>query len=107
MRNISDYKVIRTNKRLQDSDTILAQVNFRTRKIHIKKMDRTTLNVIISKVLTKIVKFESIEQVEKFLLYHEIRHIELKESMEYIRFQTKIEEEIECNLFSLKELELI
>ena len=107
MRNIFDYKVIRTEKRLQNSDTILAQVNTKTKVIHIKKMNRTILNVLISKVLSKKIDFKTNKQVEKFLLYHEIRHIELKESMEYIKFQDKLDEEVECNLFSLKELKLL
>lgn len=105
MRDISDYKVIKTNKVLQNSYSILAQVNFTTKIIYIRKTYRTSLNVLISRVLLKRVNFKTTEKLEEFLLYHEIRHIENRDSMRYLSFKNKIDEEIDCNLFSLNELQ--
>lgn len=105
MRDICDYKVIRTKKVLQNSDSILAQVNFLTKIIHIKQTKETKLKVFISKVLFKNIDFKTIEVKEEFLLYHEIRHIENRESMRYLSFMNKLDEEVDCNLFSLNELE--
>ena len=105
MRNISDYKVIKTKDTLSNSNSILAQVNFTTKEIHIKVMSRTKLKVLVSRVLFKEVDFKTINKVEEFLLYHEIRHIDNRETLRYTSFKNKIDEEIDCNLFSLNELQ--
>ena len=55
--------------------------------------------------LITLIDFKTINKVEEFLLYHEIRHIDNRETLRYTSFKNKIDEEIDCNLFSLNELQ--
>lgn len=104
MNTIYSYKIIRTNKVLHNSETILGSVNHITKEIHIKKMTITVLKVRISNKEVKSIDFKTVNKVEKFLLYHEIRHIENRNSMRYLSFRTQNENELDCNLFSLNRL---